>query len=166
MCLVFDRFSCQCPADLRVMLNTARMGFYHTLCFSPPLRVSLCPPQWQQFLFYSLNHFQRRKKLFTLKSVKFWAWFSLYGIGRAACGSRYFFVGFCSMSGGRCQGLVSNDCGINSYVTESSQAGPNLWGSRTMQCLFPLPAGDSCGHSSQCGQENPPRPPDWRYCGL
>lgn len=79
---------------------------------------------------------------------------------------KVFLCGFLQYVRGRCQGLVSNDCGINSYVTESSQAGPNLWGSRTMQCLFPLPAGDSCGHSSQCGQENPPRPPDWRYCGL
>lgn len=59
--LVFDRFPCQCPADLRVMLNTARMGFYHTLCFSHPLRVSLCPLQCQQFLFYSLNHFREKK---------------------------------------------------------------------------------------------------------
>lgn len=114
---IFYRFPCQCSADLRVMLNTARMGFYHTLCFSHPLRVSLCSRQWQQFLFYSLNHFREEEKLFTLKSVKFWAWFFLYDIGQAACGSRYFFVGFCSMSGGRCQRLVSNDCGINSYVT-------------------------------------------------
>lgn len=72
---IFYRFPCQCSADLRVMLNTARMGFYHTLCFSHPLWVSLCPRQWQQFLFYSLNHFREEDKLFTLKSVKFWAWF-------------------------------------------------------------------------------------------
>lgn len=58
------------------------------------------------------------------------------------------------MSGG-CQGLVSNDCGINSYVTERIQAGQNLWGSRTMLRLFPLPAGDWSGHSSRCGCTNP-----------
>lgn len=59
------------------------------------------------------------------------------------------------MSGG-CQWLVSNDCGINPYVTERIQPGQNLWGSRTMHCLFPLPAGSPNGHSSRCGQENPP----------